>query len=88
MQLLSKESTYSAHKLLSSNKKSPAPANAEERDYKRMCVSSLRRKLDERGLDVDGSRDMLIRRLEEGEKERMMTVTAALHPMWITRRLN
>jgi hypothetical protein len=52
--------------VLVNNKKRLAPADEsdEERDYKRMCVSSLRRKLDEKGLDVDGSRDMLISRLE------------------------
>jgi hypothetical protein len=49
-------------------KKRSAPADAEEeRDFKRMRISSLRRKLDEKGLDVDGSREMLISRLEEGE---------------------
>jgi hypothetical protein len=55
--------------VLRSDKKRPAPADAEERDCKRMCVSSLRRKLDERGLDVDGSREMLVRRLEKGEND-------------------
>jgi hypothetical protein len=34
-----------------------------------MRVSYLRRKLDEKGLDVDGSRKMLIHRLEEGEND-------------------
>jgi speckle-type POZ protein len=46
--------------VLASNKK-------RERDHRRMCVSALRRKLDEKGLDVDGSREMLISRLEEVE---------------------
>jgi speckle-type POZ protein len=57
--------------LVNNNKKRSAPADDsdEERDTKRMCVSSLRRKLDEKGLDVDGSREMLIRRLEEGEND-------------------
>ena len=32
-------------------------------EYDTMCVNVLRRKLDERGLDVDGSREMLIQRL-------------------------
>jgi hypothetical protein len=32
-----------------------------------MRVSTLRRKLDEKGLDVDGSREMLISRLEDGD---------------------
>jgi speckle-type POZ protein len=51
------------------NKKRPAPAyqSDEETDYKRMCVSTLRRKLEEKGLDVDGSREMLISRIEQGE---------------------
>jgi speckle-type POZ protein len=53
-----------------SNKKRSAPADSDEdRDYKQMCVSSLRQKLDEKGADVDGSREMLISRLEEGENE-------------------
>jgi hypothetical protein len=55
--------------VLAGNKKRSAVADADERDFKRMCVSSLRRKLDERGLDVDGSREMLIRRLDEGEED-------------------
>jgi hypothetical protein len=47
-------------------KKRSAPiASDEERDYQRMYVSDLRRQLDEKGLDVDGSREMLISRLEE-----------------------
>jgi hypothetical protein len=52
------------------NKKRPAPADEsgdEGRDYKRMCVSTLRRKLEDKGLDVDGSREMLISRIEQGE---------------------
>jgi speckle-type POZ protein len=54
--------------VLASNKKRPAPADAdEERDHKRMCVSALRRRLDEKGLDVDGSREMLVSRLEKVE---------------------
>jgi hypothetical protein len=51
------------------NKKRPAPVNSDELDYKRMCVSTLRKTLEEKGLDVDGSRKMLIRRLEEGEND-------------------
>jgi speckle-type POZ protein len=49
------------------NKKRPAPADQsdEEKDYKRMCVSTLRRTLEDQGLDVDGSREILISRLEE-----------------------
>ena len=37
--------------------------------YKRMCVSTLRQKLDDKGLDVDGSKEMLVSRLEEAETE-------------------
>jgi hypothetical protein len=56
--------------VLATRKKRPAPANeSDERDYKRMRVSSLRRQLDEKGLDVDGSREMLISRLEEEEND-------------------
>jgi speckle-type POZ protein len=53
--------------LVNNNKKRSASVDSEERDYKRMCVSTLRRRLDEKGLDVDGSREMLISRLDEGE---------------------
>ena len=46
----------------------PAPSDPDgERDYKRMRVSALRRKLDEKGFDVDGSKEMLISRLEAAE---------------------
>jgi len=47
-------------------KKRPADsADADEgRDYKRMRVATLRKKLDEKGLDVDGSKEMLVSRLE------------------------
>jgi hypothetical protein len=34
-----------------------------------MRVSTRRTKLEEKGLDVDGSREMRIRRLEEGEND-------------------
>ena len=37
--------------------------------YKDMCVAALRVKLDEKGLDVDGSKEMLVARLEEAESE-------------------
>jgi hypothetical protein len=56
--------------VLASKKKRSAPADAgEDRDYKRMRVSTLRRTLDGKGLDVDGSREMLINRLEEGNND-------------------
>jgi hypothetical protein len=57
----------SKKKKISKKKRAAPAASDEERDYKRMCVSDLRRNLDARGLDVDGSRETLIRRLEEGE---------------------
>lgn len=48
------------------SKKLSAPSDTiGEKDYKRMCVSQLLDKLDARGLDVDGSKEMLIERLEE-----------------------
>jgi len=51
-------------------KKRPASSNADsERDYKRMRVSTLRQKLDDRSLDVDGSREMLVSRLEIADAE-------------------
>jgi hypothetical protein len=54
--------------VLAGNKKRSAPAHADEdRGYKHMRVSALRRRLDEKGLDGDGSREMLISRLEEVE---------------------
>jgi hypothetical protein len=39
-------------------------------DYSSMGVNLLRSRLEDRGLDVDGSREMLIKRLEgwDGEK--------------------
>ena len=40
-----------------------------ERDHKRMRVATLRQKLDDKGLDVDGSREMLAARLEEAEND-------------------
>jgi len=44
-------------------KKRPASGNSNG-DFKRMRVSTLRHKLDKKGLDVDGSKDMLVARLE------------------------
>jgi hypothetical protein len=55
--------------VLAGNKTNSAPVDSDELDYKRMCVSSLRRRLEEKGLDIDGSREVLIRRLEEGDNE-------------------
>ena len=50
--------------------KRPASSDAgAERDFKRMRVATLRQKLDEKKLGVDGSKDMLISRLEAAEAE-------------------
>ena len=53
------------------SKKRPAPANSDsdDRGYKRMRVATLRQKLDEKGLDVDGSKEMLVSRLEEADND-------------------
>jgi hypothetical protein len=52
------------------DKKRPASSDADSgRDYQRMRVSTLRQKLDDKGLDVDGSKEMLVFRLEEAEAE-------------------
>ena len=52
------------------SKKRPASSDADSaRDYKRMRVSTLRQKLDDRSLDVDGSREMLVSRLEIADAE-------------------
>jgi speckle-type POZ protein len=51
-----------------SSKKPSAPADTEVDDTQ-MCVSTLRRKLEEMGLDVDGSREMLINRLQQGDND-------------------
>jgi hypothetical protein len=45
------------------SKKRPA-SGASNGDIKRMRVSTLRQELDSKGLDVDGSKDMLVARLE------------------------
>ena len=48
------------------SKKRPAE-DGSGGDIKRMRVSTLRQKLDEKGLDVDGSKEMLVARLLENE---------------------
>jgi len=40
------------------------PLGNDDHDYNSMRVNLLRRKLDARGLDVDGSREMLVQRLK------------------------
>ena len=53
-----------------SKKRSAESADhAEGRDYKRMRVATLRQKLDEKGLDVDGSKEMLMSTLEEADSD-------------------
>ena len=52
-------------KAAEANDKRPASADLDERDPKRLCVSALRSELNDKGLDVDGSREMLVSRLEE-----------------------
>ena len=50
---------------MAADKKKKRPASdVGNDDIKRMRVSNLRQKLDEKGLDVDGSKDMLVARLE------------------------
>mmetsp|Transcript_21616 Transcript_21616/g.44566 ORF Transcript_21616/g.44566 Transcript_21616/m.44566 type:complete len:97 (+) Transcript_21616:1671-1961(+) len=51
------------------SKKRSAHSGPDNRDYKSMCVSTLRQKLDGKGLDVDGSKEMLISRLEEADSD-------------------
>eukprot|EP00562_Extubocellulus_spinifer_P000666 CAMPEP_0178474786 /NCGR_PEP_ID=MMETSP0696-20121128/2779_1 /TAXON_ID=265572 /ORGANISM="Extubocellulus spinifer, Strain CCMP396" /LENGTH=403 /DNA_ID=CAMNT_0020102045 /DNA_START=30 /DNA_END=1242 /DNA_ORIENTATION=- len=51
------------------SKKRAAQSEPGDRDYKRMRVSTLRQKLDDKGLDVDGSKEMLISRLEEADTD-------------------
>ena len=56
--------------VVSGNRKRPADsADANDRDYKRMRVPELRRKLDSKSLDVDGSKEMLVSRLEAADEE-------------------
>ena len=64
-------------------KKRPADdsTDANDRDYKRMRVAELRRELDSKGLDVDGSKEMISSRLkaadEEERKKNSITVSGA-----------
>ena len=46
------------------NKKRPGE-NAESQDYKRMRVATLRQELATKGLDLDGSKEILVSRLEQ-----------------------
>ena len=60
------------------SKKRSASSDADsDRDYKRMRVATLRQKLDEKKLDVDGSKEMLISRLEAADAEAQAAAQAA-----------
>lgn len=50
-------------------KRAGGDTRTDDGNYKRMRVASLRKKLDEKGLDVDGSKEMLIARLEAVDRE-------------------
>ena len=69
--------------VVSGNKKRPADdsASGNDRDYKRMRVAELRRELDSKGLDVDGSTETLLSRLkaadEEERKKNSITISGA-----------
>ena len=55
---------------LGGSKKRPASSGVDTtRDFKRMRVATLRQKLEEKGLDVDGSKAMLVSRLAGAESE-------------------
>ena len=52
------------------NKKRPADDSTDnDRDYKRMRVIELRRRLDSKDLDVDGSKEMLLSRLKAADED-------------------
>ena len=56
--------------MASGSKKRPASSDADAgRDFKRMRVATLRQKLGDKGLDVDGSKEMLVSRLEDAESD-------------------
>ena len=54
---------------VASSKKRPATPSRNGKDYKRMRVTKLREKLDAKGLDTDGSKEMLVNRLQTAESE-------------------
>ena len=55
--------------VVSGSKKRPADSTDDNgRNYKRMRVAELRQKLASKGMDVDGSKDMLVARLEEADE--------------------
>ena len=56
--------------MVSANKKRPPSDggdDGDDKDYKRMRVATLREKLEAKGLDIDGSKDMLVSRLKDAE---------------------
>ena len=60
--------------LLSRPMRRSHPSGNDDVDYDTMGVNLLRRTLDGRGLDVDGSREMLVRRLRRWDGRRRATV--------------
>ena len=59
------------------SKKRPASSYVEgDRDYKRMRVATLRQKLDEKELDVDGSKEMLVSRLKAADAAQIEAIFA------------
>lgn len=56
--------------MASANKKRPTSNDGDnDKDYKRMRVATLREKLAAKRLDIDGSKEMLVSRLKEAEKD-------------------
>ena len=68
-----KESPGIMHELVAAmsngKKKLAAPSGPDDRDYEQMSVSQLRKKLYDKGFDLDGSREALISRLEEADRD-------------------
>ena len=58
-------------------KRSAGSSDDNGRDYKRMRVATLRQKLDDKKLDVDGSKEMLVSRLEAADAEADAAAQAA-----------
>lgn len=53
--------------LVAGKKRYLFPVDPNNKDYQRMRVPTLRAKLDKKGLEVDGSKEMLISRLKEAD---------------------
>lgn len=58
-------------------RKSDAKSGGAGYEFKTMSIDTMRRKLDSRGMDVDGTRDMLIRSLEKSYGLDAIVVTGA-----------